>query len=607
MRLVSTFARAYPGRTAVMILCLLLAGVAEGISVTSAVPLIGLATGSGTSAAPAAPGGPADVTRSVSSAIRSLGGEPTTTLLLALVAAGMIVRAGLVLLANKQVGYTVAHVATDLRLALIRALLRSRWQYYVHQPIGTFANAIASEARRAAEAYLRATSLLALLIQAAVYVAVGFLISWPATLVALLAAALIVFALSRLVRTARRAGTRQTTVSRSLVRRLTDVLQSVKPLRAMGREGLIAPMLEGETRQLNRALRREVLSREAMQALQDPMMIAFLAVGLYATQTRLALPLATVVILAVVCGRIVNALGQAQKEFQRMAACESAFFALRATIEHAEGAREHAAGSTVPVLRRAIALRDVRFAYDGDAVLNGASLVVPAGELTAIIGPSGAGKTTVADLIIGLLQPQAGAVLIDDVPLPAYDARRWRALIGYVPQETFLLHDSVTLNVTLGDADLSRADVTKALRAAGAWDFVAALPQGLDTVVGERGLRISGGQRQRIALARALVRRPQLLILDEATAGLDPATEADVCRTLVQLRGEMTIVAICHQGPLIDAADHVYRVAGGCIAPVAERPGAAGTRGSPSTASATFQGYGDVSKQVPSPSGRGRG
>ena len=575
MRLVLVFARAHPGRTAVMLVCLLLAGLAEGVSISSLVPLIGLAAkpaGAGVTAAPQGAGGLAWY---VSSAVRSVGLEPTAGTLIALLAVGMIVRSGLLLLANQQVGYTVAHMATDLRLSLIRALLRSRWQYYVHQPLGTFANAVASEARRASDAYLRATTLMALLVQAAVYIAVGLLVSWPATLVALLATAAIVTALNRLVHVARRAGARQTTATHSLLKRLTDALQSVKPLKAMGREGFIGPLLEGETREINRALRREVLSREAMQALLDPMVIAFLAIGLYAAQTRLALPLATVVMLAVVCARIVAVLGQAQKEFQRLAACESAFWSLRATIEQAEGAREQTVGSSIPALRRAIELRDVRFAYDGDAVLNAASLVVPAGALTAIIGPSGAGKTTVADLLIGLIQPQAGAVLIDGVPLPAHDARRWRALLGYVPQDTFLLHDSVGMNVTLGDPDLSPADIEAALRAAGAWDFVAALPQGIDTIVGERGWRISGGQRQRISLARALIRKPQLLILDEATAALDPATEAEVCATLRQLTGAMTILAISHQGPLIDVADHVYRVDAGSITPILARSGAA--------------------------------
>lgn len=571
MRLVLLFARAYPERTALMLICLLLAGAAEGLGVSTALPLIGMAASPGGVTQPASGAGAAGIGAYVSSAVRSAGAEPTPGVLLVLLSIGIALRAGLVLLADKQVGYTVAHMATDLRLALIRALLRSRWQYYVHQPLGAYATAIASEARRASEAYLRATTLVALIIQAAVYVAVGLLVSWRATLVALLVTLLIIGVLNRLVHAARQAGARQTTVARSLLKRLTDTLQSVKPLKAMGREGLVTPLLEGETRQLERALRREVLSKEAMQALQDPLMIGFLAIGLYATQTRLHLPLATVIILAVVCGRIVGALGQAQKEFQRMAACESAFWSLRATIAQAEGAREQTRGTGIPVLQHGIALRGVGFAYDGDAVLKDASLAVPARALTAIVGASGAGKTTVADLIIGLLQPQTGTVLIDDAPLPTLDAARWRALVGYVPQETFLLHDRVSMNVTLGDPTLSPADVEAALRAAGGWEFVAALPQGADTIVGERGARLSGGQRQRIALARALVRRPQLLILDEATAALDPATEAEVCRTLLQLKDEMTILAISHQGPLIDVADQVYRVDAGSITPVERR------------------------------------
>jgi ATP-binding cassette subfamily C protein len=123
----------------------------------------------------------------------------------------------------------------------------------------------------------------------------------------------------------------------------------------------------------------------------------------------------------------------------------------------------------------------------------------------------------------------------------------------------------VATNVTLGDSKLGEAEVETALKLAGAWDFVSALPEGVRTTVGERGLRISGGQRQRIALARALVHRPKLLILDEATAALDPATETSISATLRELRGRLTILAICHQGPLIDVADRVYRVKDGAV------------------------------------------
>jgi ATP-binding cassette subfamily C protein len=138
-------------------------------------------------------------------------------------------------------------------------------------------------------------------------------------------------------------------------------------------------------------------------------------------------------------------------------------------------------------------------------------------------------------------------------------------MIGYIPQETILLHDTVLNNVTLGDPDLSAADAQDALRAAGAWEFVNSMPQAMQSIVGERGGKLSGGQRQRIAIARALVHKPKLLILDEATSGLDPESEAAVCDTLQQLRGKLTILTISHQSALVKIADKAYRIRDGKI------------------------------------------
>ncbi len=165
-------------------------------------------------------------------------------------------------------------------------------------------------------------------------------------------------------------------------------------------------------------------------------------------------------------------------------------------------------------------------------VLKNITIEIPSRTFTSIIGPSGAGKTTLVDLVTGLFEPIKGQVLIDGVPLPELDLRKWRRMIGYVPQDTILLHDSIFSNVTLGEPSFSEEDVEHALKAAGAWDFINAMPEGVQTIVGERGAKLSGGQRQRIAIARALVHRPQLLILDEATSALDPETEAAICQTL---------------------------------------------------------------------------
>jgi ATP-binding cassette, subfamily C, bacterial len=193
------------------------------------------------------------------------------------------------------------------------------------------------------------------------------------------------------------------------------------------------------------------------------------------------------------------------------------------------------------------------------------ALSIAAGELAVLIGPSGAGKTSIVDLLVGLVQPQVGQIWIDDVLLSDLDLKAWRCTVGYVPQETFLLHESVFVNVTLGDLALTASDVETALRAAGAWEFISALPEGMETSVGERGARLSGGQRQRIAIARALVRKPQFLILDEATASLDPDSEAAICATVRRLRGAMTILAISHQPALLEVADTVYRLDNGIV------------------------------------------
>jgi ATP-binding cassette subfamily C protein len=206
----------------------------------------------------------------------------------------------------------------------------------------------------------------------------------------------------------------------------------------------------------------------------------------------------------------------------------------------------------------------VHFNYDDrHPVFKGMSMRIESGSLTTLVGPSGAGKTTIIDLTIGLLQPQQGQILLDGTSLQDIDIKQWRGMIGYVPQDTILLHDSILHNVTLGDPALSIDDAEQALRAANAWEFVCGLSEGLDTIVGERGGKLSGGQRQRIVIARALVNQPRLLILDEATSALDRESEDAVCETMESLKGELTILAISHNRAMVQAADCVYKMTNG--------------------------------------------
>ncbi len=574
MRLLIAFARAYPWHSAVTLFALALAGIVEGFGLTALLPLLSAAVNSQAPAEQGAAASASTVGQMVTDALLAMGLTPTVGVLLAVVVSAILLKSGLVLLANKRVGYTVAHVATDLRLALFRALLVTRWEYYLSQPVGGLANAVATEAMRAANAYLCGARMSALLIQAIVYAGVAFLVSWKATLISLAAGMIILYMLNRLVRKAKRAGERQTTLLRSLLARLTDSLQSIKPLKAMAREKMADSLLTRETTRLNKALRKQVFSKEALRASQEPLLTTFLAIGLYVALVLWNLPLATVMVLVFLLARLLNQLGKVQRQYQHMVICESAYWSLKDTIRDAEGERETVSGSQLPSLNHAIQLDRVSFTYGEHQVLRNASLTIPAGRFTSIVGPSGAGKTTVADLVTGLLRPQEGEILIDDLPLEEADLRGWRQLIGYVPQEPILLHDTVLINVTLGDAGLTEEDVERALRAAGAWEFVVAMPHGMHSTVGERGGKLSGGQRQRIAMARALIHKPKLLILDEPTSALDHESEAAICSTLRQLRGEFTILAISHQPALLEVADRAYHLQDGRAVLVTQRSAA---------------------------------
>jgi ATP-binding cassette subfamily C protein len=214
----------------------------------------------------------------------------------------------------------------------------------------------------------------------------------------------------------------------------------------------------------------------------------------------------------------------------------------------------------------AITLREVSFRYPrgSRAALDGISLVIAKNTSLGVIGPTGSGKSTLVDLLLGLYQPTTGEILIDDQPLTPALMPSWQATIGYVPQDIFLIDDTIARNVAFGlpDNEIDRVRLRDVCTMAQLLDFIETeLPNGFDTYVGERGIRLSGGQRQRIGLARALYHRPSVLILDEATSGLDVATEAKLLEALHSLEGKLTMVVAAHRLSAVANCDHLIDLA----------------------------------------------
>ena len=213
----------------------------------------------------------------------------------------------------------------------------------------------------------------------------------------------------------------------------------------------------------------------------------------------------------------------------------------------------------------AITLREISFRYPGVSrpALDGISLIIAKNTSLGVIGPTGSGKSTLVDLLLGLYQPAAGEILIDGRPLTTALVPAWQATIGYVPQDIFLIDDTIARNVAFGlpDDEIDPKQLREACATAQILDFIETeLRDGFDTIVGERGIRLSGGQRQRIGLARALYHRPSLLILDEATSALDVATEAKLLDALRRLAGELTMVVAAHRLSAVADCDKLVDV-----------------------------------------------
>lgn len=226
-----------------------------------------------------------------------------------------------------------------------------------------------------------------------------------------------------------------------------------------------------------------------------------------------------------------------------------------------------AVDDTAP-FRREIALRDVHFRYrEGAPALAGVDLAIARGERIGLIGRTGSGKSTLVDVLMGLLPPSSGAILLDGVPLTPDRVGAWQARIAHVPQSIFLADDTIAANIAFSQAqaavDLAR--VAAVAREAQLHDFIESLPDGYRTMVGERGVRLSGGQRQRIGIARALYKRADVLVLDEATGALDNETEASVMAAVAGLGRELTVVMIAHRLTTLRECDVIYRLEGGRI------------------------------------------
>jgi ATP-binding cassette, subfamily C, bacterial len=499
----------------------------------------------------------------ITQCLNSVGVTPSFTNLLLFVGAALILKAVVSLGALTFVGISVADVTTIIRTRLLSAMVRANWAYFVDHKPGEVAAQISGQSAQAGQAYYQAAQHVTTLISAVGLLAAGLFISAKMMIFTIVAIALLIGPLNLILKLADRSSRNQWHASNNLTTGLEDVVNNMKPLKSMGREERFVTTFNSNIATLRSALIQMVVSRHSTFYGQDILAIILVIGGVYIGVVLLHTPLSQFLAFGIVFYQLVDVVKRVQQSLQEAVFTSAGYFGVMETIKKGEDHAEFQGGSAVPTLRRTIRLEDVSFSYGTKPVLSHVSAEIPAHSITVLVGPSGAGKTTFLDMIIGFNRPAKGSVIVDGVDLRDIDLPKWRKMIGYVPQELTLLRGSILDNITLGDPALGQAEVTEALRLAGAMEFVAALPQGMDTDIGTMGAKLSGGQRQRISLARALVHKPQLLLLDEVTSALDEVTEAEIVENIRQLSGQLTILAITHRSAWLQIAAKVYRISQG--------------------------------------------
>ncbi|HUZ74129.1 MAG TPA: ABC transporter ATP-binding protein [Stellaceae bacterium] len=542
-------------RLALLVLLLSLSSVTEGVGLTLLFPLLAQ-IGLGTAASQGAVG------HGVGDALAFLGIGQTLVPILVLVGIAFVVQNVFFLAQSWLTAHEQNWYVANLRTELFEAIVGARWRFFVERRAGDLVAALVTEPQRLGTAL----HLLGLVAASGAFVAVYMLfalaVAWPIAAVVLVFAVVLSRSARPLMRLGRRAGTSLSEQAAAIQTLAGEFLSGAKVIKATASEARAAEAFATASQDAFSIGRVIAFYPNLIRAIYEVTAILLLLLCLWFGIEVIHVDSASIILEVYVFIRIFQRISVMQQNIQALQGYAPAILSIQRIADEARVEREARTESVsgempAPVEQRgaAIALRDVTVRYGDQTALASATVDIPAGSVFGLAGPSGAGKSTLVDCILGLVLPDEGRVEIDGHPLASLPLAAWRRTIGYVAQDAFFFNASIRDNIRWSHPDASEADLREAIRMAQADRFVASLPNGLDTFVGDRGVRFSGGERQRIALARALVGRVRLVVLDEATSALDMETERWVMDAIAGLRGSVTVIIIAHRLWTLRTAD----------------------------------------------------
>ena len=444
------------------------------------------------------------------------------------------------------------------QLELFGTLMRAKWTFLADRKAGELTNAIVTECERLGRAFTLCLSLLGSAMVALIYIVLSVFVAWEVTLTLISFAVLAALVMARFYKKSYSLGERIAPLNAELQSLLDEQFAGAKFIKASVGHRRAAAQLEPVVRQLGEINTFAAAMPGTVRSVLEYVALIGLAGTLVITSKGLGLAPANVIVVLALFGRLFPRLTTVQAQLYSLNANIHAVEALDALQMAAAAEAERQDRSDQPLSIRkpaSLAVRNLQVRFGKRAALDQINLELPIPGLLAIVGRSGAGKSTLVHTLLGLVEPSAGSIQLGSYELASAPLGAWRRSIGYVPQEIILFHASVRDNLTLVNPAASELDLKTALRRAHALEFVEALPDGFETIIGDQGVKLSGGQRQRLGIARALLMNPALLIMDEAMSALDTESEAELLRTLDELRKDIGILLVAHRLAAARSAD----------------------------------------------------
>lgn len=451
---------------------------------------------------------------------------------------------------------------TFLSVRLFRSLAYSKWSFLITKKKSDITHLITSELARVSYGTQYFLQLAAIVILSAIHITLAFLLSPQLTLLVVTGGMLLFYLMQTFVKKSKTTGLSISNHTRDLFFGLTEHLNGIKEVKSCGME---SRQVENFVK-LRQTIEQNFIKFNKIQSdtemLYKVSAAVFISIFFYCANQFFQIKPQEFILLVVIFARLWPRIASFQGGLQHVVMMLPAFravigFEQQCNKEKEVNLEDHH-GSKIE-LKQELVFKQVSFRYQqgNGYALRQVNLAIPAGTTVALVGVSGSGKSTVADLITGMITPAEGDIVLDGTPLNQIQVNLWRRSIGYVAQDAFLFHASILDNLLWAHEKASQEEIWEALSLAAAADLVAGLPQGLNTVIGDRGVRLSGGERQRIVLARALLRKPSVLILDEATSSLDMENEQKIYRAIEGLHGKLTIIIIAHRLATIRKADQI--------------------------------------------------